>query len=313
MCSTTRRSVSERARRTEDEGAAVHLSFVERTTILLMMSGGLGLSGATSAVAADPTVGNIYDNASYDQTSNSQPSAAVGYFFDIGTFFGVPGDYTSTTATYPGPSSPLSLPAVSTTEFNYGSSLYSTLASLQADFPFGTYTIAATGPAGTSTTTIDYKADDFDSAVPYLTDFSSLAGLNPLHSFTVDFNSFTPNPSVSEGFTFFTVYNFNTGVPVYSQGFLSPSATSVEIPGDVLSPGTKYSFELDFSDRLNGTYDHIGNSFSVQGFDLRTDGSFTTGASAPEPSTWVMMLLGFAGLSFAGYRRARADRAPHAT
>jgi unsaturated chondroitin disaccharide hydrolase len=29
----------------------------------------------------------------------------------------------------------------------------------------------------------------------------------------------------------------------------------------------------------------------------------------PEPSTWAMMLLGFAGLGFAGYRRARAGRA----
>jgi hypothetical protein len=291
----------------------VHLSFVERTTILLMMSGGLGLSGATSAAAADPTAGNIYYNALYDQTSNSQPSAAVGYFFDIGTFVGVPGDYTSATATYPGPRSPLSLPSVSTTEFNYGSSLYSTLAGLHADFPFGTYTIAVRGPAGTSTTTIDYTADDFDSAVPYLTNFSSLAGLNPLHSFDVDFDSFTPNPSVSEGFTFFTVYNFNTGVPVYSQGFLSPSATSVVIPGDVLSPGTKYSFELDFSDRLNGAYDLIGNSFSEPGFDLRTDGSFTTRAfttraSVPEPSTWAMMFLGFAGLGYSGYLRARAGR-----
>jgi Domain of unknown function (DUF4082)/PEP-CTERM motif len=29
---------------------------------------------------------------------------------------------------------------------------------------------------------------------------------------------------------------------------------------------------------------------------------------APEPSTWAMMLLGFAGLGFAGYRRATATR-----
>jgi probable HAF family extracellular repeat protein len=28
----------------------------------------------------------------------------------------------------------------------------------------------------------------------------------------------------------------------------------------------------------------------------------------PEPSTWAMLLLGFAGLGFAGYRRARAGR-----
>jgi hypothetical protein len=28
-------------------------------------------------------------------------------------------------------------------------------------------------------------------------------------------------------------------------------------------------------------------------------------ATAPEPSTWAMMILGFAGLGFAGYRRSR--------
>jgi len=27
--------------------------------------------------------------------------------------------------------------------------------------------------------------------------------------------------------------------------------------------------------------------------------------AVPEPSTWAMMLLGFAGLGFAGYRRAK--------
>ena len=27
--------------------------------------------------------------------------------------------------------------------------------------------------------------------------------------------------------------------------------------------------------------------------------------AAPEPSTWAMMVLGFAGLGFAGYRKAR--------
>jgi hypothetical protein len=29
----------------------------------------------------------------------------------------------------------------------------------------------------------------------------------------------------------------------------------------------------------------------------------------PEPSTWAMMLIGFAGLGYAGYRRARVPRA----
>jgi hypothetical protein len=35
----------------------------------------------------------------------------------------------------------------------------------------------------------------------------------------------------------------------------------------------------------------------------------TSVPGTPEPSTWAMMLLGFAGLAFAGYRRAREPRA----
>ena len=33
------------------------------------------------------------------------------------------------------------------------------------------------------------------------------------------------------------------------------------------------------------------------------------GPPVPEPSTWAMMLVGFAGLGYAGYRRARKPRA----
>jgi hypothetical protein len=32
-------------------------------------------------------------------------------------------------------------------------------------------------------------------------------------------------------------------------------------------------------------------------------------STVPEPSTWAMMLIGFAGLGYAGYRRASAPRA----
>ena len=40
--------------------------------------------------------------------------------------------------------------------------------------------------------------------------------------------------------------------------------------------------------------------------------SSVTTRAVPEPSTWAMMLIGFAGLGFAGYKRARGRRAaPH--
>ena len=36
---------------------------------------------------------------------------------------------------------------------------------------------------------------------------------------------------------------------------------------------------------------------------------FETKSAAPEPSTWAMMLLGFAGIGFAGYRASRKGAA----
>jgi hypothetical protein len=41
---------------------------------------------------------------------------------------------------------------------------------------------------------------------------------------------------------------------------------------------------------------------------LAIDGNVTT-LAVPEPSTWAMMLIGFAGLGYAGYRRASEPRA----
>jgi len=35
----------------------------------------------------------------------------------------------------------------------------------------------------------------------------------------------------------------------------------------------------------------------------------TVGSAVPEPSTWVMMVLGFAGLGFAGYRKTKKNNA----
>jgi len=57
---------------------------------------------------------------------------------------------------------------------------------------------------------------------------------------------------------------------------------------------------------------HIDLTF---GYNLVADGSggfgfdFAIGGAVPEPSTWAMMLIGFGGLGYAGYRRAREPRA----
>jgi hypothetical protein len=46
---------------------------------------------------------------------------------------------------------------------------------------------------------------------------------------------------------------------------------------------------------------------TVGGVDPNSDGPYDliVNVSVPEPTTWVMMLLGFAGMGFIGYRKAR--------
>jgi len=288
-------------------------SFVRQFSVVLAVSSGLGLTIATKPAAADTITGYIFNNTVYQQTSNSAPTTPQGYFFDMGLFFDTAGDYTAGSVTYPGSGSPQSLPApAGSTQFDFNSSLYPSLAALHADYPFGRYTITASGgSAGTETSRINYKHDYFAKTVPYVTNFMSLNGLNPAANFSVHFNSFTPNSHV-EGFTFLTIYDASNDV-VFSDPFLDPTSTTALILAGTLLPDTTYSYELDFSDRLN-KFDKKNSTFTTQGFDLRTDGSFTTGdATTPLPSTWTMLIAGFIGLGFFAKRGAKNNLTAIAT
>ena len=88
------------------------------------------------------------------------------------------------------------------------------------------------------------------------------------------------------------------------------SAALVNITGAVVDPISNLGLtdaDLTFSgDQLFVNYGG-GQSYdpnSILKIDLVVQGG-PNGSPVPEPSTWAMMLLGFAGLGFAGYRRAR--------
>jgi PEP-CTERM motif len=65
-----------------------------------------------------------------------------------------------------------------------------------------------------------------------------------------------------------------------------------------------------FFDAFDDTVINLGSNFGPN-IDLTLNGFgiFAFGGVVPEPSTWAMMLLGFAGLGYAGYRRALGLRA----
>jgi PEP-CTERM motif len=64
------------------------------------------------------------------------------------------------------------------------------------------------------------------------------------------------------------------------------------------------AYTASFSDALGPGIYYVEITGRVNSKVLGIGGSVTTTA-IPEPSTWAMMLIGFAGLGFAGYRASR--------
>lgn len=254
-----------------------------------------------SLLQADVTSFDMFQNVLYSQTSGAAPTTPQGYFVDFNMFFANPSDFDGASVTYPGPASPQTLsPNLPFSNYAYGSPLVPDL----SGYPFGTYTFTATnsGTMASQTVSLDYAMNAFTSDIPALTaaTFNALQGMNTTLPFTFDFNSFTPNASATYGGTFLSVSNSPFTVS------LSNTATSQTMAANTLLPDTTYTYELDFSDRVNGM---DGNVPYIVGFDMRTDGSFTT-AALPEPSYLLpvggamMMLLAVA------FRRRRAAWSP---
>src|ERR1700721_420736 len=186
--------------------------------ILLATAAFASVSAVTPA-AADVFNATIFNNILYDQTpnSNAAPTTPTGGFFAIGGSFNTAGSYTSATATFPGPGSPVPLPLVSpaNTSFNYSPPV-EPLSQIPIDFPHGTYTISATG-SQSATAPIQYSADFFTSSIPYLTNLTGPNGLNgadPSKGIIADFNGFTVAPGTTQGFTFLTIFNATPGAVV---------------------------------------------------------------------------------------------------
>jgi hypothetical protein len=89
--------------------------------------------------------------------------------------------------------------------------------------------------------------------------------------------------------TFFTIYNPSNEQAIFTSGGLPNTATSATIPAGTLEPGTEYTAELDFTDRLLGT-DTVNDVPTLQGSDVRTDVSFIT--ATPEPASCGILATG---------------------
>jgi hypothetical protein len=108
-----------------------------------------------------------------------------------------------------------------------------------------------------------------------------------------------------------------------AEQFALPAGTATSTfdfrdPGDLIL-GVIEGFDFDITingeqvfsgDSVSDTVINLGSNFGPN-IDLTINGfgAFVIGGAVPEPSTWAMVLLGFAGLGFAGYRQGAKPQA----
>ena len=88
------------------------------------------------------------------------------------------------------------------------------------------------------------------------------------------------------------------GVEILDSTFKSLSVAESFFRDSIIDLGSDMGPNID----LTFGYSLVADGAGGFGFD------FAVGGAVPEPSTWAMMLLGFASVGFAGYSRARPLR-----
>ena len=98
------------------------------------------------------------------------------------------------------------------------------------------------------------------------------------------------------------------GVPLHTPvSFLFSVEVSAGSSG-AASASAVYGDSLDLPHGIDVFNLPEGVTANAPGSDIVNNRFMLATTSVPEPSTWAMMLFGFAGLGFAGYRRGRAGR-----
>ena len=305
---------------TEIPGKVIsHIAFSRK---FVRLTGGLVLVISSPVVSGSAGAGltqtTIFFSSQYQQTSPISVTPVNGGTNDFFAALAVVNNFndfdvngiTVTVPTSPPTTDILATPATIVLEGGTSSPSYGfqtgflTPAQLAAQFPTGTYVIAANNTSTNAhvAVSLNYTGNHFAN-VPTLTagTYGALNGLDPNQPFTFNFAQFTPDAAINEAFEFLTITDEATNMVAFSESFLSNTVTAVTVPSDTLLPNTAYSEELIFSARIAETDPAmipciaIGTTcpgLTELAFDTRTVTNFMTGTAAvvPEPSSLALLL-----------------------
>jgi hypothetical protein len=181
-----------------------------------------------------------------------------------------------------------------------------------------TVTGTRTGTSTTITSSTSVDIDEIDAA-SIMTPISATFTLSATNSGPATTSGgeitqrYNGTFSITSGATNFLSGTFSDAV-FGSGGALTLSASnpsptqSVSFTSNVIAPDLIAAFDramsLSFTDVSPSAAIVLG---TLRSFHSDVSGNFSS--TVPEPSTWAMMLLGFAGLGYVGFRKARARSA----
>ena len=116
--------------------------------------------------------------------------------------------------------------------------------------------------------------------------------------------------ALDPGATGFFVYQVDLGTTTL-QGPSNPNVSPLEsIISGVLPQASYIVGFFNEGTAVAPDFQATANSGAIfeTGGPGSTRGGGGGGGTVPEPSTWAMLLIGFAGLGFAGYRKAKTTR-----